>query len=90
VNRKCDAVIVNYNVAMLRQGGDLFGHFCALDLSSYNKDKDEILLLDTWKESNVIKPYFESVAKLWTAMATVDDESKLNRGFICITMTKKK
>merc|ERR1712228_716348 len=71
-------LIVNYFMRDIGQPFD-YGHHSPI--CAYNQSTDRVLLLDCWIESSVC---WVKVKDLYNAMATKDDDSGENRGYIVV------
>ena len=69
-------IILNYHMGTLGYR-DLGGHFSPV--GAYSCADDMLLVLDTWPET---PPAWVKTEDIFDAMATVDNDSKQNRGFL--------
>eukprot|EP00112_Aurelia_sp_Birch-Aquarium-sp1_P024713 Seg7933.2 transcript_id=Seg7933.2/GoldUCD/mRNA.D3Y31 product="Glutathione gamma-glutamylcysteinyltransferase" protein_id=Seg7933.2/GoldUCD/D3Y31 len=69
-------IVLNYRMGTLGYR-DLGGHFSPV--GAYSDVDDMLLVLDTWPET---PPAWVKTTDIFDAMATVDNDSKQNRGFL--------
>ncbi|XP_047146791.1 glutathione gamma-glutamylcysteinyltransferase [Hydra vulgaris] len=76
-------VIANFNTSLL--GYKIkYGHFSPI--AAYHKNKDMFLIMDVWP---MTPPAWVKTSRLFKAMATVDSDSNLPRGFLSVKVQIK-
>jgi hypothetical protein len=74
-----DMLVVNYNRKVVGQKGG--GHFSPV--AAYNSSADRVLILDV--AAHKYAPSWVALSALWSALDTVDSDSKLKRGLVVVS-----